>query len=73
LENAAGGILLATETYNKPEPVDLDSGMEIKIKELVKSVVELTSFKEKIVWVNTKPDGQPRRCLDISGIVKHFV
>jgi GDP-L-fucose synthase len=64
VDDCAEGILLATERYNDPDPVNLGSGKEIKIIELVELIAELAGFKGKIVWDNTKPDGQPRRCLD---------
>lgn len=72
VEDAAEGILLATEKYNKPEPVNLGSGMEIKIKDLIKLITKLTGFTGKIIWDNTKPDGQPRRSLDTSKAEKEF-
>ena len=72
VEDAAEGILLATEKYNKPGPVNLGSGMEIKIKDLIRLIAELTGFKGKIIWDKTKPDGQPRRSLDTSKAEKEF-
>lgn len=72
VEDAAEGILLATEKYNKPEPVNLGSGMEIKIKDLIKLIAELAGFKGKIIWDKKKPDGQPRRYLDTSMAEKEF-
>ena len=72
VEDAAEGILLATEKYDKPEPVNLGSDMEISIKDLVKLICKLMNFKGKIRWDITKPDGQPRRCLDISRAKKEF-
>jgi GDP-L-fucose synthase len=63
--DAAEGILLAAENYNGSEPVNLGSGMEISIKDLVELIVTLTGFEGKIVWDKTKPDGQPRRALDV--------
>lgn len=65
VEDAAEGILLAAERYNQSEPVNLGSGMEISIRGLVDRIVELTGFKGEVVWDASKPDGQPRRCLDI--------
>ena len=73
VEDAAEGILLATEEYDKPEPVNLGTGKEITIKELVNLVAKLTCFKGKILWDNSKPDGQPRRCLDTSRAKKEFM
>ncbi len=72
VEDAAEGILLATEKYNKPEPINLGSGMEISIKDLVELICKLMNFEEEIRWDNTKPDGQPRRCLDISRAKEEF-
>ena len=64
VEDAAEGILLATEKYNKSEPVNIGAGFEIKIKDLVEKIVDLNGFKGKVVWDSSKPDGQPRRCLN---------
>lgn len=72
VEDAAEGIILATEKYNKPEPVNLGAGFEISIKDLVKLIVKLTGFKGEIVWDKTKPDGQPRRYLDTTKARKEF-
>ena len=72
VEDAADGIILATEKYNKTDPVNLGSGFEISIKELVKLIVKLTNFKGKIVWDTSKPDGQPRRRLDTTKAEKEF-
>jgi GDP-L-fucose synthase len=72
VEDAAEGILLATERYNKPEPVNIGAGFEIKIKDLVKLIAELTGFSGEIRWDTSKPDGQPRRCLDTSKAKQEF-
>jgi GDP-L-fucose synthase len=72
VEDAARGILLATERYNKPDPVNLGSGMEISIRDLVSLIAELTSYAGEIVWDSTKPDGQPRRCLDVTKAKREF-
>jgi GDP-L-fucose synthase len=64
--DAAEGILLAAEHYNGPEPVNIGAGFEITIKDLVTKIVKLTGFKGQIRWDPTKPDGQPRRQLDVS-------
>jgi len=72
VEDAAEGILLAAEKYNKPEPINLGAGFEISIKGLVELIAKLTGFEGKIVWDTTKPDGQPRRCLDTSKAYKEF-
>ncbi len=72
VEDAAEGILLATERYNKSEPVNIGSGIEISIKELVELIARLTGFEGQIVWDKSKPDGQPRRCLDTSRAEREF-
>ncbi|MDP2682490.1 MAG: GDP-L-fucose synthase [Deltaproteobacteria bacterium] len=72
VEDCAEGILLAAERYNKPEPVNLGVGKEIKIKDLVELIVELSGFKGRITWDTTKPDGQPRRCLDTTRAEREF-
>jgi GDP-L-fucose synthase len=72
VEDCAEGIILATERYDKPEPVNLGAGFEISIKDLVNLISKLTGFKGKITWDPTKPDGQPRRSLDISRAEKEF-
>ncbi|WP_078412231.1 GDP-L-fucose synthase family protein [Priestia abyssalis] len=64
VEDAAEGIILATEKYNNSSPVNIGSGYEITIKELAQIIKQLTGFKGKIVWDESKPDGQPRRKLD---------
>jgi nucleoside-diphosphate-sugar epimerase len=61
VDDAAEGILLATEHYNKPDPVNLGCDSEISIKELVELIVNLTGFQGEIRWDASKPDGQPRR------------
>jgi GDP-L-fucose synthase len=72
VEDCAEGILLATEKYNKPDPVNLGVGKEIKIKDLVLMIADLTEFKGKIIWDTSKPDGQPRRCLDTTKAEREF-
>jgi GDP-L-fucose synthase len=72
VEDAAEGILLAAEYYNKSEPVNLGAGFEISIKELVELIVKLTGFSGKVIWDRSKPDGQPRRMLDVSKAKKEF-
>ena len=62
--DCARAIALATESYNGSEPVNLGSGMEISIRDLVQHIARLCGFSGRIVWDSTKPDGQPRRCLD---------
>jgi len=66
VDDAARGIVLAAERFEKADPVNLGSGMEFSIYELVDTISELTGFKGKIIWDTTKPDGQPKRCLDVS-------
>ncbi len=72
VEDAAEGIVLATERCDKSDPINLGSGMEISIKNLVKLICRLASYKGKIVWDKTKPDGQPRRILDVSLASREF-
>ncbi|UCG46739.1 MAG: GDP-L-fucose synthase [Phycisphaerales bacterium] len=70
--DAAEGILLATEHYNQAEAVNIGSGFEITIKDLAGQIAALTGFKGEIRWDKSKPDGQPRRCLDVSRAKKCF-
>ncbi len=63
-DDAAEGILVAAETLDEPTPINLGTGNEIKIKDLVELIVRLTGFSGEVRWDSTKPDGQPRRCLD---------
>ncbi len=72
VEDAAEGILLATEKYNSPEPVNLGSGMEISIKDLVELIARLTGFEGKLVWDTSKPNGQPRRRLNVERAEREF-
>lgn len=71
-EDAAKGIVLATEKYDKPEPINLGAGMEIKIKDLVWLICEIMEYEGKIRYDKTKPDGQPRRMLEVSKAAKEF-
>lgn len=64
--DAARGIALAAAHYNKPEPINLGSGLEIQIKDLAELIAELTGFDGEIIWDTSKPNGQPRRNVDIS-------
>ena len=64
--DAAEGIVLAAQRYNASEPVNLGSGQEISIKDLAELIAQLTDFGGRLVWDTTKPNGQPRRALDIS-------
>ena len=72
VEDAAKAIVLAAERYNSPEPVNIGSCMEITIKDLVELIGKLTGFTGKIVWDTATPDGQPRRCLDVSAAENGF-
>ena len=72
VEDAAEGILLAAEHYNSSDPVNLGSGTEISIKDLVEKIVTLTSFQGKVFWDTSKPDGQPRRGLDTQKAKRFF-
>ena len=70
--DAAEGILLATENYNGSEPINIGAGFEITIKDLVEKIVEITGFRGQIRWDASKPDGQPRRQLDVSRAKEYF-
>jgi len=72
VEDAAEGILLAAEKYNGPEPVNLGSGFEISIRDLVELIASLTGYKGSLVWDATKPNGQPRRALDVKRARDYF-
>jgi len=63
-EDAARGIVMGTQYFNEPEPVNLGTGYEISIKDLINLICELMEFEGEIVWETDKPNGQPRRCLD---------
>ena len=65
VEDAAEAIIKATNDYNGELPVNIGTGKEISIESLVNMIVEKTNFTGKVLWDHTKPDGQPRRCLDI--------
>ncbi len=72
VEDAAKAIVLSAEKYNKSEPVNLGAGFEISIKELVRLIARLTGFQGKIIYDVSQPDGQPRRCLDVSRAKREF-
>lgn len=72
VEDAANGIVMAAEKYNKPDPVNLGSGEEIKIKDLVDLIKELVGYKGQIGWDTSRPDGQPRRKLNTDKAKKEF-
>lgn len=72
VDDAARAIVLAAEKYNKPDPVNIGAGNEISIKKLVEIIAKYTDFKGKIHWDTSKPDGQPRRGLDVSRAESEF-
>ncbi|BBI36181.1 GDP-L-fucose synthase family protein [Cohnella abietis] len=72
VEDAAAGIVLATENYNESDPINLGAGSEISIHDLVEKIAELTGFDGNILWNTEKPDGQPRRSLDTSKASEKF-
>jgi GDP-L-fucose synthase len=72
VDDAARGIMLAAEKYNKPDPVNIGSGKEISIKDLTVIISELAGYQGEIIWDASKPDGQPRRCLDVSRARQEF-
>jgi len=72
VDDAARGIVLATERYNKPDPVNLGSSIEISIRDLVGLIVELTGFKGQAAFDTSKPDGQPRRKLKVDRAEREF-
>ncbi len=72
VEDAAEGIVLATEKYNGPDPVNLGSGMEIRIRDLAEMIRRLTGFEGRLVWDTSRPNGQPRRALDTTRAERYF-
>jgi GDP-L-fucose synthase len=72
VEDAVEGIILAAEKYDKADPVNLGSGMEISIHDLAVMIAEMTGFSGKIIWDTSQPNGQPRRCLDVTKAEKEF-
>ena len=70
--DAARGIVLATQRYDKPDPVNLGTGREISIRDLAECIARLTGFTGAIRWDTTKPNGQPRRCLDVTRAEREF-
>ena len=72
VEDAAEGIALATERYDKADPVNLGSGTEISVRELAVKIARMTGFTGRMTWDTTKPNGQPRRCLDVSTAEREF-
>jgi len=71
-EDCAEAIILATEKYEKSDPINIGAGFEITMKALTELIVELTGFRGEIKWDTSKPDGQPRRCLDVSKAKSEF-
>lgn len=72
VEDAAEGVLLASEKYDEPDPINLGSGFEISIRDLVDLITGLTGFRGEVVWDTSKPDGQPRRLFDNSKAERGF-
>ncbi len=72
VDDAAEGIVLAAEKYDKSDPVNLGSGVETSIKDLVFMIMKLMNVNLKIVWDKSKPNGQPRRCVDITRAMEEF-
>jgi GDP-L-fucose synthase len=72
VDDSAEGILLATEKFDSPDPVNIGAGMETSIRDLAGLIAKLTGFRGCIVWDSSKPDGQPRRSLDTSRALEQF-
>jgi len=72
VEDCADGIVRAAATYNESDPVNLGTGQEVLIKDLVAKIARLTGFAGKISWQSSKPDGQPRRQLDVTRALEKF-
>jgi GDP-L-fucose synthase len=72
VDDCAEAIVLATDGYNKPDPVNIGAGFEITIRELAELIQELVGYEGELVWDRTKPNGQPRRCLDTSRAEREF-
>ncbi len=72
VRDAAEGVVLAAERYNSSEPVNLGAGFEISIADLASLIARLTRYSGRVIWDATRPDGQPRRCLDVSRAEKEF-
>ena len=71
-EDCAEGIVKAAQSYDKSEPVNIGTGIETPIKDLAEKIKDLIGYKGRIIWDASKPDGQPRRCLDVSRAAKEF-
>jgi GDP-L-fucose synthase len=72
VEDAAEAIVMAAEKYNKSEPLNIGAGFEISIRHLVRLIVELTGYQGRVIWDASRPDGQPRRSLDVSQAKKEI-
>ena len=72
VEDAAEGIIRATESYNGDEPVNLGTGEEITIRELARTIAQEIGFTGDVIWDSTKPNGQPRRALDVTRAKQYF-
>jgi GDP-L-fucose synthase len=72
VEDCARGIAAATQKYDEPEPVNLGAGFEITIRDLVEKIKQMVGFEGELVWDTSKPDGQPRRCLDVTRAAEKF-
>jgi GDP-L-fucose synthase len=72
VEDCAEAVVLAAERYDKPDPVNIGAGFEISIRDLAYLIAEMTGFTGEIVWDTSKPNGQPRRCLDVSRAEREF-
>jgi GDP-L-fucose synthase len=72
VEDAARAIVMATQRYDKSDPVNIGAGFEISIKDLVNKIKYIVGYTGQIIWDTTQPDGQPRRMLDITRAKKEF-
>ena len=72
VDDCAEGILLATERYEDPDPVNLGAGREVSIRDLAEMIRQITGFRGELIWDENQPDGQPRRCLDTSRARERF-
>jgi GDP-L-fucose synthase len=72
VDDAAAGVVAAAERYQGPDPVNIGSGQEISIRDLADRIASLTGFRGRVTWDASKPNGQPRRCLDVSRAQREF-
>jgi GDP-L-fucose synthase len=70
--DCAEGILLAAERWNEPDPINLGSGVEVSIRELARRIAALIGFRGRVLWDESRPDGQLRRCLDVTRAAERF-